>query len=147
MLSEFFRSFKKSLKIRKLTKKYVGLQISSATNVFEALVTDRSEEKNKIIDEIVDLAFNEPNNQYPIKKFKINRKKLADTISDLEKFGCGQYAKGHYVAISSILYAQTLEFIFYKKRNTRPEKEVMAFELINYFEENNTGNLVDIAYD
>ena len=50
--------------------------------------------------------------------------KLADTISDLEKFGCGQYAKGHYVAISSILYAQTLEFIFYKKRNTRPEKKL-----------------------
>ena len=84
----------------------------SSNSAFEMLTADTTSRDNTI-NEIVDMAYNEPNNQPPIKKFKITKVKLADTISLLEMLGCGQYAKGHYVAISSILYTQTLEYIFY----------------------------------
>lgn len=60
--------------------------------------------------------------------------------------GCAQFAKGHYVAISSIMFASTLEFIFYKERNSRVEQQKMAIELINYFDQNKLGNIVKIDY-
>ena len=147
MLSELFRSFKKSSKVKKFTKEYLKskMDLSSGT-AFEILTADSTPRQNAI-NKIVDMAYNEPNNQPPIKRFKITREKLAEIIPHLEMLGCGQYAKGHYVAISSILYPQTLEYIFYKDRKNRDEKERMAIDLINYFDENNTGNIIDIDYD
>ena len=147
MFGELFRSFKKSSKVKKLTKEYLKSKMSPSSNsAFEMLTADTTPRDNTI-NKIVDMAYNEPNSQPPIKKFKITKDKLADTISLLEMLGCGQYAKGHYVAISSILYPQTLEYIFYKNRKNRVEKERMAIDLINYFEDTNTGNIVDIDYD
>ena len=147
MIGEIFRSFKKSSKIKKLTKEYLkSRQHLSSGTAFEILTADTSARDNAI-NKIVDMAYNEPNNQPPIKKFNITKEKLAEIISRLELFGCGQYAKGHYVAISSILYPQTLEYIFYKKRKNMNENQRMAIDLINYFAENNTGNIVEIDYD
>jgi hypothetical protein len=147
MFGEIFRSIKKSSNVKKLTKEYLNSRrdLSSGT-AFDILTADTSPRDNAI-NKIVDMAYNEPNNQPPIKKFKITKEKLAEIIPRLELFGCGQYAKGHYVAISSILYPQTLEYIFYKKRKNRDEQQRMAIDLINYFAENNTGNIVDIDYD
>jgi len=147
MLGEIFRSFKKSLKVKKLTKEYLKLRMDlSSGTAFEILTADTNK-RDDIIQQIVDTAYNEPNNQPPIKKFKITRNNLTEIIQRLEIMGCGQYAKGHYVAISSILYPQTLEYIFYKKRKNMDENQRMAIDLINYFAENNTGNIVDIDYD
>ena len=147
MFGEIFRSFKKSSKVKKLTIEYLKSKMNpSSSSAFEMLTADTTPRDNTI-NKIVDMAYNEPNNQPPIKKFKITREKLAEIIPHLEMLGCGQYAKGHYVAISSILYPQTLEFIFYKDRKNRDEKERMAIDLINYFAENNTGNIIDIDYD
>ncbi len=143
MFGELFRSLKKSSKVKKLTKEFLKLRGGTAFDILTADTTAR----DNTISKIVDMAYNEPNNQPPIKKFKITKDKLADTISLLEMLGCGQYAKGHYVAISSILYPQTLEYIFYKNRKNRVEKERMAIDLINYFEDNNTGNIVEIDYN
>lgn len=147
MFGELFRSLKKSSKVKKLTKEYLKFRrdLSSGT-AFDILTADTTARDNTI-NKIVDMAYNEPNNQPPIKRFKITRDRLSETIPYLEMLGCGQYAKGHYVAISSILYPQTLEYIFYKNRKNRVEKERMAIDLINYFEQNNTGNIVDIDYD
>lgn len=146
MFGEIFRSIKKSSNVRKLTKEYLkSRQDLSTGSAFDILTADTTGRDN-VINKIIDMAYNEPSNQLPIKKFKITREKLAEIISYLEVLGCGQYAKGHYVAISSILYPQTLEYIFYKKRKNMDENQKMAIDLINYFAENNTGNIVDIDY-
>ena len=96
MFGELFRSLKKSSKVKKLTKEFLKLRGGTAFDILTADTTAR----DNTISKIVDMAYNEPNNQPPIKKFKITKDKLADTISLLEMLGCGQYAKGHYVAIS-----------------------------------------------
>jgi len=44
------------------------------------------------------------------------------------------------------MFASTLEFIFYKERNSRVEQQKMAIELINYFDQNKLGNIVKIDY-
>ena len=147
MFGEIFRSLKKSSTIRKLTKEYLNTKVDLSSGTIHDILTADKIPRDNVINKIVEMAYNEPNNQPPVKKFKITRVKLAETISHLERLGCGQYAKGHYVAISSILYPQTLEYIFYKNRKNLIEKERMAIDLINYFAENNTGNIVDIDYD
>ena len=146
MFGEILRSIKKSWNVKKLTKEYLkSRQNLSSGTAFDILTADTAPRDNAI-NKIVDMAYNEPNNQPTIKKFKITRSKLAEIVPRLELFGCGQYAKGHYVAISSILYPQTLEYIFYKKRKNMNENQRMAIDLINYFDQNNTGNIVEIDY-
>ena len=147
MLGEFFRSFKKSSTIKKLTKEYIDYQNNSYSSALGMIDSITSEKKNNILDKIVELTLNEPNNQKPINKFNITKPKLIKTIEELEDLGCIIYAKGHYVPISAILYPQTLEYIFYKERSNREDNEKMAKDLISYFEDNKMGNLVEINYE
>jgi len=58
----------------------------------------------------------------------------------------GQFAGGHYISISSILYPQTLEFIAYKERNEEMEKYDMINRLTDYFKNGETGNIIEIDY-
>lgn len=146
MLGTIIRSIKKSYSIKKLTKEYIKYSFDFNTTAFEELTSDRSDKQAKVLNEIVEIAFKEPLNQPTITKFKITKDKLKDCVKKLELLGCSQFAKGHYVAISSIMFASTLEFIFYKERNSRVEQQKMAIELINYFDQNKLGNIVKIDY-
>jgi hypothetical protein len=146
MLGEIFRSFKKSNRIKRLSKEYLKYSINSSTTGFEALSQERLEKKSKVLDEVIDMAFNEPNNQPVIKKFGLDKKKLEEIVQELEFNGAGQYLGGHYISISAILYPQTLEFIVYKKREKDLEKMRMMLRLMDYFKNGETGNIVDIEY-
>ena len=72
---------------------------------------------------------------------------VEEVLEELEDLGCIIFAKGHYVPISAILYPQTLEYIFYKERRNKEDKEKMAKDLISYFEDNKMGNIVEIDYE
>ena len=146
MFSELIRSFKKSNKLRKLTKEYLKYSITEHTNAFEALSTERTKNRENVLNEIVNVAFTEPNNQPVINKFELNKTKLKEIVINLESLGGAQYAKGHYVAISSIFYPQTLEFVVYKKRKTDLENIRMMLRILDYFKNNETGNIVEIDY-
>lgn len=147
MLGEIFRSFKKSSTIKKLTKEYIDYQNKSYSSALGMIDSMTSDKKNKILDKIVELSLNEPNNQQPINKFNITKTKLIKTIEELEDLGCIIFAKGHYVPISAILYPQTLEYIFYKERSNKEDKEKMVKDLISYFDGNKMGNIVEIDYE
>jgi hypothetical protein len=146
LISEIYRSYKKSKTIKKLTKDYLQHKIHPEMSAFDALNSNRVEKRNEALNKIIEQSLDEPNIQPVIKKFKINKVKLQEAFQELEMLGCAQYAKGHYVSISSLLYAQTLEYIFYQNRSSRVEKEKMAFTLIDYFDKNKTGDIVDIDY-
>ena len=77
---------------------------------------------------------------------ELNKTKLKEIVINLESLGGAQYAKGHYVAISSIFYPQTLEFVVYKKRKTDLENIRMMLRILDYFKNNETGNIVEIDY-
>ena len=146
MLKEIFRSFKKSSKIKRLTKEYLKYSLTAQTTAFEALSTSRVEAKSKVFDKVLELAFTEPNNQPVIKKFNLDKRKLEDIVEDLELHGGAQYEGGHYISISSILYPQTLEFIVYKERKTQLDKNRMILRIMDYFKNGETGNIVEIDY-
>ena len=150
MFKEIFRSFKKSKNIKRITKEYLkysnSLQsISDFANGIRD--TDYYDKKEKIINKIIDLALTEPNNKPVVKKFNLDKKKIKKIFEDLEYIGlAGQFAGGHYISISSILYPQTLEFIAYKERNKEMEKYDMINRLSDYFKNGETGNIVEIDY-
>ena len=75
MLGEIFRSFKKSSTIKKLTKEYIDYQNKSYSSALGMIDSMTSDKKNKILDKIVELSLNEPNNQQPINKFNITKTK------------------------------------------------------------------------
>jgi hypothetical protein len=146
MFKEIIRSVKKSFKVKRLTKEYLKHSITEQTSAFEALMSDRSDKRDLVLDEIVDTSFNEPNNQRVIKKFKLNKEKLKEIVRKLEFFGGAQYVAGHYISVSSILYPQTLEFIVYKDRKAEVEKMRMVLRIMDYFKNRETGNIVEIDY-
>ena len=146
MFEEIFRSFKKSSKIKRLTKEYLKYSLTAQTSAFEALSTARVEARSKVYDEVLETAFREPNNQPVIKKFNLDKRKLEDIVEDLELNGGGQYLGGHYTSISSILYPQTLEFIVYRERKTQLDKNRMILRIFDYFKNGEKGNIVEIDY-
>jgi hypothetical protein len=146
MFEEIFRSFKKSSKIKRLTKEYLKYSLTAQTTAFEALSTARIEARSKVFDEVLETAFREPNNQPVIKKFNLDKRKLEEIVEDLELNGGGQYLGGHYISISSILYPQTLEFIVYRERKTQLDKNRMILRIFDYFKNGETGNIVEIDY-
>lgn len=46
-------------------------------------------------------------------EYKADNKILRALYEKLTVIGCGQYAGGHYVAASSLVYASTLRFLLY----------------------------------
>ena len=150
MFKEIFRSFKKSKNIKRITKEYLKYSnsLQSINDFTKGIrVTDYYDKKEKIINEIIDLALTEPNNKPVIKKFDLDKEKIKKIFEDLEYTGLvGQFAGGHYISISSILYPQTLEFIAYKERNEEMEKYDMINRLTDYFKNGETGNIVEIDY-
>lgn len=146
MLKEIFRSFRKSSKIKRLTKNYLKYSLTAQTTAFEALSSSRAEDRSKILDEVLEMAFTEPNNQLVIKKFQLDKVKLKNIVEDIELNGGGQYEGGHYISISAILYPQTLEFIAYKERKTQLDKNRMILRIMDYFKNGETGNIVEIDY-
>ena len=150
MFKEIFRSFKKSKNIKRITKEYLKYSNSlQSISDFAKGIRDTGnyEKKEKIINEIIDLSLTEPNNRPVIKKFNLDKEKIKKIFEDLEYIGlAGQFAGGHYISISSILYPQTLEFIAYKERNEEMEKYDMINRLTDYFKNGETGNIVEIDY-
>ena len=80
MLKEIFRSFKKSSKIKRLTKEYLKYSLTAQTTAFEALSTARIEARSKVFDEVLETAFREPNNQPVIKKFNLDLNKTKTVV-------------------------------------------------------------------
>ena len=150
MFKEIFRSFKKSKNIKRITKEYLKYSnsLQSISDFTKGIrITDYYDKKEKIINEIIDLALTEPNNKPVIKKFNLDKEKIKKIFEDLEYTGLvGQFAGGHYISISSILYPQTLEFIAYKERDEEMEKYDMINRLTDYFKNGETGNIVEIDY-
>jgi hypothetical protein len=134
--SPVFISFKKSVNIKRVTNNY--LKCSHQTSFSSEII----EKKKQAIQVILNFAINEPLNQIIIKKHNINYKKIEEMLDILERIGCGQIVKGHYVSISALMFPQTLDFIFSQNMNGRENLEQVAFELVEWFAKGHSHELV-----
>jgi len=137
MVFGIFRSIKKSSKLVK-----IGRALSDVSMGFDMNTrVKKSREKEKAMDDLIELAFEDKNNQPVIKKYKITKKIMEKKYHDLAINGAGQVVRNHWVAASALVYPQTLSFVFDKKH--KMTGQTMAFALIDYFEQNKVGPVLD----
>ena len=137
MVFGIFKSIKKSSKLVKISR-----ILSDVSMEFDMdTMFKKSREKEKAIEDLVELAFNDKNNEPIIKKYKITKKNLKKKYKDLVVNGAGVVTRNHWVAASAIVYPQTLSFIFDKKHKLN--EQTMAFALIDYFDQNRVGPVIE----
>ena len=125
MVFGIFRSIKKSKKLVQ----------------YSQILSDFGSDDDEALQGIIDIAFEDPNCIPVIEKHKITRKKMESKYRELCIHGAGQVVKNHWVAASALAYPQTLDYIFRnsKKKMTRDSGGVVAYALIEYFEQGKTG--------
>ena len=137
MVFGIFRSIKKSSKLIKIYK-----ILSDVSMDFDMdTMFKKSREKEKAIDDLIEIAFEDPNNKPIIKKYKITKKIMKKKYQDLIVNGAGVVARNHWVAASALVYPQTLSFVFDKKHKLRGR--AMSFALIDYFDQNRVGPVLE----
>ena len=137
MVFGIFRSIKKSSKLIKIYK-----ILSDVSMDFDMdTMFKKSREKEKALDDLIEIAFEDPNNKPIIKKYKITKKIMKKKYQDLIVNGAGVVARNHWVAASALVYPQTLSFVFDKKYKLRGQ--AMSFALIDYFDQNRVGPVVE----
>ena len=125
MVFGIFRSIKKSKKLVQ----------------YSQILSEFGSDEDEALQGIIDIAFEDPNCAPVIEKYKITRKKMEDKYRELCIHGAGQVVKNHWVAASALVYPQTLDYIFRnsKKKMTRDSGGVVAYALIEYFEQGKMG--------
>tara|TARA_B110000971_G_scaffold200256_1_gene218138 strand:+ start:282 stop:695 length:414 start_codon:yes stop_codon:yes gene_type:complete len=137
MVFGIFRSIKKSSKLIKIYK-----ILSDVSMDFDMdTMFKKSREKEKAIDDLIEIVFEDLNNKPIIKKYKITKKIMKKKYQDLIVNGAGVVARNHWVAASALVYPQTLSFVFDKKHKLRGQ--AMSFALIDYFDQNRVGPVVE----
>ena len=137
MVFGIFRSIKKSSKLIKIYK-----ILSDVSMDFDMdTMFKKSREKEKAIDDLIEIVFEDLNNKPIIKKYKITKKIMKKKYQDLIVNGAGVVARNHWVAASALVYPQTLSFVFDKKYKLRGQ--AMSFALIDYFDQNRVGPVVE----
>tara|TARA_B100000767_G_C19296268_1_gene341596 strand:+ start:76 stop:489 length:414 start_codon:yes stop_codon:yes gene_type:complete len=137
MVFGIFRSIKKSSKLIKIYKILSDISMDFDMDT----MFKKSREKEKAIDDLIEIAFEDPNNKPIIKKYKITKKIMKKKYQDLIVNGAGVVARNHWVAASALVYPQTLSFVFDKKYKLRGQ--AMSFALIDYFDQNRVGPVVE----
>jgi hypothetical protein len=109
--------------------------------------------QEKLITELIKLAKIDDNVAAVIEKMGATDRDLQDIYHMLQSNGAGQYASGHYVAASSLVYWQPLYFLLYhfdkgqfkiKDYDNRNSQLFIANRLIEYFQNGETG---DVRFD
>ena len=137
MVFGIFRSIKKSSKLIKIYKILSDVSMDfDMKSMFK-----KSRDKEKAIDDLIEIAFEDPNNKPIIKKYKITKKIMKKKYQDLIINGAGIVARNHWVAASALVYPHTLSFVFDKKHRIKGEK--MAYILVDYFDQNRVGPVLE----
>ena len=137
MVFGIFRSIKKSSKLIKIYKILSDVSMDfDMKSMFK-----KSKDKEKAIEDLIEIAFDDPNNKPIIKKYKITKKTMKKKYQDLVVNGAGVVARNHWVAASALVYPQTLSFVFDKKHKIKGQQ--MAFILVDYFDQNRVGPVLE----
>ena len=112
------RSLKKSRKLRKLQ-----LEIAPPKEAIEDIVGDfwdslrsGNNRKDQALEEFLDLCESDDSVAMVMKKHNLDRDDLKGIYTELLGVGLGQWIKGHYVALSTIAYNETLYYYVESKR-------------------------------
>jgi len=135
----FFKSYKKGLKLTKISKVLAENDIRKTLENFRNGVDDTS--KGDALKELFEISQQEEGLRMLLGKYNIDFNKFVGLYTKLKLHGAGQWIKGHYVAASSLVYGGSLEYLL---RNTENKNfDSVAFRLIKWFENKESGQIKD----
>jgi len=134
----FVRSFLKSRKLAKLSA-VLGSE-RSLVGGMEAFL-EAGKLQDQAFEQLLDLVETQPDLRKVIAHYTASRDSLRNLYARLCASGAGQWAKGHYVAASSLLFATTLDYLL-RNQNVADFRGV-AFRLIDYFERGELGEIAE----
>lgn len=134
----FFSSFKKSLKLRKIskvlgrgndTREYVDALYNKDYKYLDAT--------EKALEELLDICFEDETLSKVIELHNWSREDLKKEYQLLEVNGCGQWHRNHYITASAFLFGTTLHYVLSTKDKLPIYQRI--FRLVEYFANNETG--------
>ena len=100
-----------------------------------------SEKREKLLNEYIDFCLTDTGISKVVKDFNITKKDIKEIYNQLLASGAGQWQGGHYVALSTLAYAQPLEYFLKAKKIHKSDLEIM-YNLTVYFEKGMNQNLL-----
>jgi|AVFP01.1.fsa_nt_gi hypothetical protein len=146
MLKGLFQSLKKSSRLKKVSKKLS--KPLDTRDIFK--IATQGNKKDKDLDELIDIAESDEYVKMVMNEYRADRQTLKDLYSKLTLVGAGQYAKGHYVAASCLVYPLTIKYLLehfdgenFSINGWDDKNSTMhiAYRLIEYFEKGETGEV------
>ena len=129
------KSFRKSWELRKISKS----------------LSKRDSDEERYLDDLVSLIYSEEYIADFLFESGFSQKTLKDIYYKLDANGAGQYADGHFVSASSLVYGQTLLFIldhyidgkfFIKDYDEYNSTIFITNRLVEYFNNKETGPVI-----
>lgn len=128
LFSLIIQSYRKNMRVHKISRK-IAFQKPIRT------VKDMMKDDSEIWREkLFDLVEQTEALRSVLEKYDGTREDLADIHRRLIVTGAGQYAKGHYVAVSALAFPLTLEYCFKMQCESDTDWREVSFTLIDYFQ-------------
>lgn len=146
MFKNFIKSYKKSKRLQK-----VSIELSKPVdynNMFNLVNSKAIKEKH--LDEMVKICYSDELNKIVLIRYGVDNDILKSVYEKLILNGAGQFVKGHFVCVSSLVYPTTLMFIFQHYRNggfcvkdldDYESTLLIVYRLIKFFETNELSEL------
>lgn len=135
LFKTIFASFKKSFQLKKIYGR------------IEEIPTV------ELIGKIIEIGINDPAVFEVMNKYRPDAGDFLNIYEILTLHGAGQHTKGHYVAVSALVYPQTLDFVLQHYQdgafhiegmNSYNASLAICNRLIKYFEKGETGIISDL---
>jgi hypothetical protein len=147
-------SIGKSWRFGRISKKlaYFFDSTSGAVEAAAAFLKDfksgrkRQSESVSALEELLNLCEADSRVNSVLTRYGANRETLRGLYIVLLASGAGHWARGHWVAASSLAFAPTLAFLLEQNRTgglqERAQKNAVALRLIRYFENGEIGDII-----
>jgi ATP phosphoribosyltransferase regulatory subunit HisZ len=134
--SNLTRSWKKSSRLRELQLKIAppGRGIKDMVSDLRRSLDTGTNERERALEEFLDLCETDEGVKETMKIEDLSRTDLKQLYIQLSVNGLGQWVKGHYAALSTVAYAEPLQYaVRARKRGTGLQE--IAFNLLEYWED------------
>lgn len=118
-----FSSILKSYRLLKLQRKVVNSESFDTSNFLGELKTAKRE---NALNEYLEFCMKDPNIIELLNIYSMSKNDLEEIYRILMAIGCGQYVKGHFVALSSLAYQEPLYYLIHARKNNISAVEIAA---------------------
>src|SRR5690348_9711528 len=135
-LSELTRTWTKALRLQKLQKAITSPNrnvLETASDLSCLLGNDEPSKKGRALEEYFDLCESDDGVKRVMAREDLSRFDLKGIVVRLLARGLGEWIQGHYIALSTIAYAEPLQYFIYAEKRGVGRQQI-SFDLLEYWE-------------